>query len=91
MDCLLISTYCTHEIPPTPEVSVAIFVLEICILLEYHYDIVILVVFFFLSRFLAKKIVAPLEESYQKQKQFISDANEVITMYKTINDSVCRN
>jgi len=35
---------------------------------------VALVVFFFLSRFLAKKIVAPLEESYQKQKQFISDA-----------------
>lgn len=33
-----------------------------------------LVVFFFLSRFLAKKIVAPLEDSYQKQKQFISDA-----------------
>ena len=35
---------------------------------------VALVLFFFLSRFLAKKIVAPLEESYQKQKQFISDA-----------------
>ena len=35
---------------------------------------VALVVFFFLSRFLAKKIVAPLEESYQKQRQFISDA-----------------
>lgn len=33
-----------------------------------------LVVFFFLSRFLAKKIVDPLEESYKKQKQFISDA-----------------
>ena len=33
-----------------------------------------LAVFFFLSRFLAKKIVAPLEESYQKQRQFISDA-----------------
>lgn len=33
-----------------------------------------LVVFFFLSRFLARKIVAPLEESYQKQRQFISDA-----------------
>lgn len=33
-----------------------------------------MVLFFFLSRFLAKKIVAPLEESYQKQKQFISDA-----------------
>ena len=35
---------------------------------------VALVVFFFLSRFLAKKIVAPLEEIYQKQRQFISDA-----------------
>ena len=35
---------------------------------------VALVLFFFLSMFLAKKIVDPLEESYQKQKQFISDA-----------------
>lgn len=35
---------------------------------------VALVVFFFLSKFLAKKIVNPLEESYEKQKQFISDA-----------------
>lgn len=35
---------------------------------------VAMVVFFFLSMFLARKIVAPLEESYQKQKQFISDA-----------------
>ncbi len=33
-----------------------------------------LVLFFFLSVFLAKKIVDPLEESYHKQKQFISDA-----------------
>ena len=33
-----------------------------------------LVVFFFLSRFLAEKIVNPLEEGYKKQKQFISDA-----------------
>lgn len=33
-----------------------------------------LVVFFFLSVFLARKIVQPLEEGYQKQKQFISDA-----------------
>lgn len=33
-----------------------------------------LVVFFFLSVFLARKIVSPLEESYHKQKQFISDA-----------------
>jgi len=35
---------------------------------------VALVLFFFLAQFLAKKIVSPLEESYQKQKQFISDA-----------------
>lgn len=35
---------------------------------------VTLVVFFFLSRYLAKRIVSPLEESYLKQKQFISDA-----------------
>ena len=34
-----------------------------------------LVLFFFLSVFLARKIVAPLEESYQKQRQFISDAS----------------
>ena len=33
-----------------------------------------LVLFFFLSVFLARKIVHPLEESYHKQKQFISDA-----------------
>ena len=35
---------------------------------------VALVIFFFLSVFLARKIVNPLEDSYQKQKQFISDA-----------------
>lgn len=35
---------------------------------------VALIVFFFFSVFLARKIVQPLEESYQKQKQFISDA-----------------
>lgn len=35
---------------------------------------VALIVFFFLSIFLAQKIVNPLEESYKKQKQFISDA-----------------
>lgn len=33
-----------------------------------------LAAFFFLSVFLARKIVNPLEESYKKQKQFISDA-----------------
>ena len=38
------------------------------------FGVVALVLFFFLARFLAKKIVAPLEESYQKQRQFISDA-----------------
>ena len=38
------------------------------------FGVVALVLFFFLSRFLAWKIVAPLEESYQKQRQFISDA-----------------
>ncbi len=38
------------------------------------FGVVALVVFFFLSKFLARKIVDPLEESYQKQKQFISDA-----------------
>ena len=35
---------------------------------------VALILLFFLAVFLAKKIVKPLEESYQKQKQFISDA-----------------
>ena len=38
------------------------------------FGVVALVLFFFLAQFLAKKIVAPLEESYQKQRQFISDA-----------------
>ncbi len=38
------------------------------------FGVVALVAFFFLSKFLARKIVDPLEESYQKQKQFISDA-----------------
>lgn len=33
-----------------------------------------LILFFFVSAFLARRIVRPLEESYQKQKQFISDA-----------------
>lgn len=33
-----------------------------------------LIAFYFLSVFLARKIVEPLEKSYKKQKQFISDA-----------------
>ena len=33
-----------------------------------------LVLMFFLARYLANRIVSPLEVSYQKQKQFVSDA-----------------
>ena len=33
-----------------------------------------LVLLFFLARYLADRIVAPLEESYKRQKQFVSDA-----------------
>ena len=35
---------------------------------------VVLIALFFLAKYLAKRIVDPLEESYLKQKQFISDA-----------------
>ena len=35
---------------------------------------VAIVALYFLAEYLAKRIVSPLEESYQKQKQFISDA-----------------
>ncbi|MBQ8765666.1 MAG: GHKL domain-containing protein [Clostridia bacterium] len=35
---------------------------------------VALIIFFFFSTLLARKIVQPLEDSYKKQKQFISDA-----------------
>ena len=45
-----------------------------------------LVLFFFLSVFLARRIVNPLEESYQKQKQFISDAgHELKTPVSVVN------
>ena len=45
-----------------------------------------LVVIFFLSRYLAKKIVDPLEKSYLKQKQFISDAgHELKTPVSVVN------
>ena len=47
---------------------------------------VALVLFFFLSVYLARKIVHPLEESYRKQKQFISDAgHELKTPVSVIN------
>ncbi|MBQ8796015.1 MAG: HAMP domain-containing histidine kinase [Clostridia bacterium] len=45
-----------------------------------------LAVFFLLSVFLARKIVNPLEESYEKQKQFISDAgHELKTPVSVVN------
>ena len=45
-----------------------------------------LVILFFLSRYLAKRIVDPLEKSYLKQKQFISDAgHELKTPVSVVN------
>ncbi|HIZ56598.1 MAG TPA: HAMP domain-containing histidine kinase [Firmicutes bacterium] len=45
-----------------------------------------LVLLFFLARFLANRIVAPLEESYKRQKQFISDAgHELKTPVAVVN------
>ena len=45
-----------------------------------------LVVLFFLARYLAGKIVSPLEESYLSQRQFISDAgHELKTPVAVIN------
>lgn len=45
-----------------------------------------LVVIFFLSKYLAKRIVDPLEKSYLKQKQFISDAgHELKTPVSVVN------
>ena len=45
-----------------------------------------LALFFFLSVYLARKIVNPLEKSYQKQKQFISDAgHELKTPVSVVN------
>jgi len=45
-----------------------------------------LVLLFFLSRYLANRIVAPLEESYRRQKQFISDAgHEMNTPVAVVN------
>lgn len=45
-----------------------------------------LIIFFFVSVFLAKAIVKPLEESHRKQKQFISDAgHELKTPVSVVN------
>ncbi len=46
-----------------------------------------LIVFFFLSVFLAQKIVNPLEETYQKQKQFISDAGHELKTPVSVVDA----
>ncbi len=47
---------------------------------------IIMIAFYFMSVFLAKKIVHPLEESYKKQKQFISDAgHELKTPVAVVN------
>lgn len=47
---------------------------------------VALVLLFFLARYLANRIVAPLEESYQRQKQFVSDAgHELKTPVAVVN------
>lgn len=45
-----------------------------------------LVLMFFLARYLADRIVAPLEEGYQRQKQFVSDAgHELKTPVAAVN------
>lgn len=47
---------------------------------------ILMVALYFVARYLAKKIVEPLEESYEKQKQFISDAgHELKTPVSVIN------
>ncbi len=47
---------------------------------------VALVILFFLAVYLAKRIVRPLEESYRKQKQFVSDAgHELKTPVSVVN------
>ena len=47
---------------------------------------VALVSLFFLARYLANRIVTPLEESYQRQKQFVSDAgHELKTPVAVVN------
>lgn len=45
-----------------------------------------LILLFFLARYLAGRIVGPLEESYQRQKQFVSDAgHELKTPVAVVN------
>lgn len=47
---------------------------------------IVIIVFFFVAKHLARKIVEPLEKSYEKQKQFISDAgHELKTPISVVN------
>lgn len=46
----------------------------------------VMVILYFVARYLARKIVEPLEASYEKQKQFISDAShELKTPVSVVN------
>lgn len=50
---------------------------------------VALIALFFVAWFLANKIISPLEESYKKQKQFVSDAgHELKTPVAAVNANV---
>jgi signal transduction histidine kinase len=52
----------------------------------FIFGAIALVVFFFVARHLADRIVKPLEESYDKQKRFISDAgHELKTPVSVVN------
>jgi len=47
---------------------------------------IVMIILYFAARYLARRIVAPLEESYEKQKQFISDAgHELKTPVSVVN------
>lgn len=59
----------------------------------FRYTLIIggiaIVAFFFLAVYLANRIVKPLEESYQKQKQFVSDAgHELKTPVAAVNANI---
>lgn len=59
----------------------------------FHYTLIfggiVIIVLFCISIYLARKIVQPLEDSYQKQKQFISDAgHELKTPVSVISANV---
>lgn len=57
----------------------------------FHYTLVFgsvfIIALFFVAVYLAKRIVAPLEESYQEQKQFISDAGHELKTPVSVVDA----